>query len=95
MRCRDLAQQVILVPEEADTDKLLEKTYKLFESVMSSLLTQLQEKKEDQTKQTFVLLRNEYKMFSKAHEVLKGHFEESIVIEEVLRSWVTYYGQVF
>ena len=34
-------------------------------------------------------------MFSEAHKVLKEHFEESTVTEEVVRSWVTYYGQVF
>ena len=27
--------------------------------------------------------------------MLKEHFEESNVTEEVLRSWVTYYSQVF
>ena len=44
---------------------------------------------------TSVLLRNQYTTFSEAHKVLKDHFEESIVTEEVLRSWVFYYVQVF
>ena len=46
-------------------------------------------------KQTSLLLRNQYTMFLEAHKVLKEHFEESIVIEEFLRNWVTYYGQIF
>ena len=70
-RCRDLAQKVILIPEGADTDKPLDHAYKLFESVVSSLQTQLQEKKEENIEHTSVLLRNQYTTFSKAHKVLK------------------------
>ena len=33
-RCQDLARQVIPVPEGVDTNRPLEKSYQLFESVM-------------------------------------------------------------
>ena len=90
-----MAQQVIPVLQEADIDKPLDHAYQLFESVMSSLQTQLQEKKEEQIEQTSVLLRNQLTTFFEAQRVLKEHFEESNVTEEVLISWVTYYSQLF
>ena len=34
-------------------------------------------------------------MFSEAHKGLQDHLEESIITEEVLHNWHTYYGQVF
>ena len=37
LKCRNLAQSVIPVTMEADTDKPLEKAYQLFESVVSNL----------------------------------------------------------
>ena len=33
--------------------------------------------------------------FSEAYKVLQDHMEESIIIEEVLRDWPTYYRQVY
>ena len=42
-----------------------------------------------------MLLREKYTTFSEAHKVLRDHLEESVTTEEVLRSWYTYYGQVF
>ena len=48
-KCRNLVPKIIPGAEETDTDKPLERAYQLFESVMSSLQTQLQEKKEEQT----------------------------------------------
>ena len=95
MKCRDLTQQVILVPKGSDTNRPLQHAYQLFESGVSGLQTQLHENKEEQTEHTSVLLKNQYIAFLEAHKVLKEHFKESIVTEEVLRSWVTYYGQVF
>ena len=73
----------------------LEKSYQLFESLVSSFKTQLQEKKEEHVEETSILLRNQYTTFSVAHNVLKEHMEESTVKEEVIRNWFTYYGQVF
>ena len=46
---KDLVQQVVLVLQEVDIDKSLDQAYRLFESVVSSLQAQLQEKKEEQT----------------------------------------------
>ena len=93
--CRNLIQTFILGPIEADTDKPLEKAYQLFESVVSTLQAQLQLTKEDQKEETYRLLRQHYTAFFEAHKVLHDHLEESIIIEEVLRNWHTYYGQVF
>ena len=44
LKCRNLAQSVIPIPMEADTDKPLEKAYQLFESVVSTLQVQNQKK---------------------------------------------------
>ena len=33
--------------------------------------------------------------FSEAYKVLQDHMEESVITEEVLRYWPTYYGQVY
>ena len=45
LKCRNLAQSIILGPMEVDTDKLLEKAYQLFESVVSTLQVQMQNTK--------------------------------------------------
>ena len=37
----------------------------------------------------------QYKAFSEAYKVLQDQLEEFVIIEEVLRDWPTYYGQVF
>ena len=56
-KCRNLIQIVIPGPIEADTDKPLEKTYQLFESVVSTLQLHLQNTKEDQIEETSRLLK--------------------------------------
>ena len=94
-RCQNLARKVIIVPEEVDTEIPLKKSYQLFESVVSSFQERLQENKEEKEEETSVLLINQYTTFSEAHNLLKEHIIESITIEEVLRNWFTYYGQVF
>ena len=33
--------------------------------------------------------------FTEAYKVLQDHMEESIITEEILRDWPTYYGQVY
>ena len=33
--------------------------------------------------------------FSEAYKVLQDHMEESVITEEILRDWPTYYGQVY
>ena len=80
---------------ETDTDKPLEKAYQLFETVVSTLQAQLQLTKEYQKEETYRLLRQQYTTFCEAHKVPHGHLEESIIAEDVLRNWHTYYGQVF
>ena len=73
----------------------LEKEYQLFESMVSTLQSHLQNTKEDQIEETSRLLRKQYIKFSEAHKVLHDHLEESIITNEVLRDWPTYYRQVF
>ena len=46
-KCRNLAQLVILGPAEVDTDKLLEKEYQLFESVVSALKIKMPNTREE------------------------------------------------
>ena len=93
--CRNLIQAIIPGPIEADTNKPLEKAYQLLENVVSTLQAQLQLTKEDQKEETYILLRQQYTAFSEAHKVLQDHLVDSIITEEVLRNWPTYYGQVF
>ena len=33
--------------------------------------------------------------FFEAYKVQQDHMEESIIIEEILRDWPTYYGKVY
>ena len=82
-------------PIEADSDKPLEKTEQLFERVVSTLKTHLQYTKAEQKEETSRLLRQQYTTFLEAHKVLQDHLEESIITEEVLHDWNTYYRQVF
>ena len=76
---------------EVDTEKLLEKAYQLFESVVSTLQAQMQNIKEETSR----LLMLQYTSFSEAYKVLQDHMEESVIIEGVLWDWPTYYGKVF
>ena len=46
-KCRNLAQTIIPGPVEVGTDKPLEKSYQLFESVVVNLQVHLQNTKED------------------------------------------------
>ena len=55
-KCRDLVQSMIPGPIEVDTDKLLERAYQLFESVVLALQAQIQETKEEQKQETVRLL---------------------------------------
>ena len=56
---------------------------------------QLQIKRDEQKEETSMLLKQQYTSFFEAHKQLQDHLEESVTMEEVLRSWYTYYGQVF
>ena len=62
---------------------------------MATLQVHLQNTKEDKKEETSRLLMQQYTTFSKSYKVLQYHLEESVIIEEVLRDWPTYYGQVF
>ena len=53
---KNLVQSVILGPIEVDTDKPLEKSYQLFESMVLALWTQRQDTKEEQKEETVRLL---------------------------------------
>ena len=46
-KCRKLVQTVIPGPIEANTDKQIEKSYQLFESVVANLQVHMQNTKED------------------------------------------------
>ena len=74
------------------TDKLLERAYQLFESMVSVLQAQIQEIKEEQKEEIARLLVAQHTAFSEAYKVLQDHMEESIITEEILRDWPAYYG---
>ena len=94
-KCRTLVQSVIPRLTEVDTDKPLEKSYHLFESMVSVLQTQLQNTKEEQKEETSRLLMQQHTTFSEAYKVIQDHMEESVITEGVLWDWPTYYGKVF
>ena len=72
-------------PIEVDTDKLLERAYHLFESMVLALQAHIQETKEEQKEETTWLLMAHHTAFSEAYKVLQDLMEDSIVTEEVLR----------
>ena len=80
---------------EADTNKPLEKEYRLFESVVSALHTQIQNTREEKKEETTRLLMQQHTTFFKSYKVLQDHMEDSVITEGVLRDWLAYYGQVF
>ena len=80
---------------EVDTDKLLERAYQLFESMVSALQAHIQETKEEQKEETVQLLMAQHISFSKAYKVLQDHMEESVITEKILPDWPAYYGQVY
>ena len=82
-------------PVEIDTDKSLERAYQLFESMVSALQAHIQETKEEQKEENARLLMAQHTAFFEAYKVLQDHMEESIIIEEILRDWLAYYGQVY
>ena len=86
---------VIPGPTEVDTNKPLEKSYQLFESMVSALQEQIQDTKEEQKEETVRLLMEQHIAFAEAYKVLQDHMEESIITEEVLRDWPAYYGKVY
>ena len=91
-RCKALAQTVIPGPIEVDTDRPLERAYQLFETMVSTVQTRMQETKEEQKEEIVRLLLAQHTEFSEAYKVLQDHMEESVVTEEVLRDWPTHYG---
>ena len=80
---------------EVGTDKPLEKAYQLFENVVATLQVHMKNTKEEQKEEALRLLMQQYTAFSEAYKLLRDHMEESIITEEVLREWPTYYGKVF
>ena len=89
---RSLAQSIVLGPVEDATDRPLERAYQLFEGMVSTIQTHLQETKAEQKEETARLLLTQHTAFLEAYKVLQDHMEESIVTEEVLRDWPTHYG---
>ena len=90
-KCRNSIQIVIPGPLEANIDKPLEKEYQLFESMVSTLQSHLLNKKEDQKEEISRLLRQKYRAFLEDRKVMQDHLEDSVIIEEVLHDWPTYY----
>ena len=70
---------------DIDTDRPLERAYQLFETIVSTVQTRMQETKEEQKEETVRLLLAQHTAFSEAYKVLQDHMEESVVTEEVLR----------
>ena len=79
-------------PIEVDTDRPLERAYQLFETMVSTVQTRMQETKEEQKEETVRLLLAQHIAFSEAYKVLQDHMEESVVTEEVLRYCPNHYG---
>ena len=52
IKCKNLAQSVIPGSIEVDTNMLLDKSYQLFESMVSTLQTQMQNTREEQKEET-------------------------------------------
>ena len=94
-KCRDLVQSVIPGLIVADTNKPLERAYKLFEIVVSMLQAQIQETKEEQKEETLRLLMEQHTAFFAAYKVLQDHMEDFVITKELLRDWPAYYGQVY
>ena len=69
-KCRTLSQSVLLGPIEVDKDRLLERAYQLFESMVSTVQAHLQETKEEQKEETARLLLAQQTKFSEAYKVL-------------------------
>ena len=69
---------------EVNTNKPLEKSYQLFESMVLALQTQMQNTREEQKEETTRLLMQQHAAFSEAYKVLQDHMEESVIIEGVL-----------
>ena len=82
-------------PTEDDTNKPLEKSYQLFESVVSELQTHMSNTKEEEKEETAQMLMQQHTTFSKAYKVMQDHMEESVITEGVLQDWPAYYGKVF
>ena len=74
-KCRNLAQSIIPGPMEAGTDKPLEKSYQLFESVVVTLRVHIQNTKEETSR----LLMQHYTTFLEAYKVLQEHMEEYVI----------------
>ena len=75
LKCKKLVQTVVPRPLEADTDKPLEKSYQLFESVVGTLQEHIKNTKEDKKEETSRLLTKQYTSFSEAYKVLQNHLE--------------------
>ena len=80
---------------EVKIDMPLEKAYQLFESVVVTLQVHIHNNKEDKKEETTRILMQQHTTFSEAYKVLQDHMEESVITEELLWDWPTYYGQVF
>ena len=64
---------------EVDTEKSLERSYQLFESVVSALQAQIQETKEEKKEETVRLLMEHHTAFSEAYKVLQDHMDEPVI----------------
>ena len=84
-KCRNLSQSVMPGPIEINTDRPLERSYHIFESMLSTLQAHIQETKEEQKEETAQLLMAQHTAFLEAYKVLQDHMEESVVTKEVLR----------
>ena len=65
---------------EFETNKPLEKSYQLFESVVVTLQVHMKNTKEKQKEETSKLIMQQYTTFLEAYKVLQDHMEESIII---------------
>ena len=83
-KCGNLTQTILPGEKEAETNKPLERSYQLLESVMSNLQTRLQTKKDEKKEETSALLRHPYTTFTEANKVLQEDLEESVTVVQLL-----------
>ena len=84
-KCRRIVQLVIPGLIEFNTDKPLERSYQLFESMVSVLQAHIQETREGKNEESVRLLMVQNTAFSEAYNVLQDHMEDSVITKEVLR----------
>ena len=78
-KCENLSHQIIQIPLRTGSNNPFEKSYIICESVMSTLQEKHNKKQQDQAKETYILLRNQYKNFTEEHNMIAQYALEYVV----------------